>query len=352
MRALPPLARISLVTLFAAACASSPGSGGSGGSGGSSSSTGGTTSTGGSTATGGVTGTGGTTSTGGVTGTGGTTATGGVIGTGGTTAAGGTAGTGTGGAAGHGGQTGTGGTTATGGAGGGSVAAGVIFSDDFEADTAGKQPTGWDNLINYNRNASNPMGNLSALADSTQTHNGSKLALHIKSDGTMAFLERALPSGTKHIFVRAYVYSMQQLGMGPQSDNHESLIGITADPTHTQLRFGQMKGAVGTSLASDDNLSPPMAKWNGPPIISAQTWHCIEVEFDGTATYNTLNAWSDSTLVHSITQGSDWDHGAEPANWMSGLFAYVQIGWESFSSLGNDVWMDDVVVATSRVGCN
>jgi hypothetical protein len=37
---------------------------------------------------------------------------------------------------------------------------------------------------------------------------------------------------------------------------------------------------------------------------------------------------------------------------MSGLFACVQIGWESFSSLAKDVWMDDVVVSTARVGCN
>jgi hypothetical protein len=177
----------------------------------------------------------------------------------------------------------------------------VLFSDDFESDTASKQPAGWDNLIAYNHNASNPIGSLSVLADATHTHNGSKLAAHFKSDGSMVFLERTLPSRTKHIFVRAYVYSTVQLGMGPQTDNHESMIGITADPAHTQLRFGQMKGAVGTSLASDDNLSPPMAKWNGPPIISANTWHCIEVEFDGTAAYNALNAWSDSTLVHSIT---------------------------------------------------
>jgi len=151
---------------------------------------------------------------------------------------------------------------------------------------------------------------------------------------------------------RGYFYITHQIGMDTSSDNHESLVGITADPSHTSLRFGQMKGSVGVSLASDDNLAPPMAKWNMPPIISANEWQCIEVEFDGSSAYNALNGWSDGMAVFSLTQGSDWGHSAEPGSWMNGLFGYVQIGWESFSSEKNDVWVDDLVISTARIGCN
>ena len=77
------------------------------------------------------------------------------------------------------------------------------------------QPAGWDNFIGYNYKATNPMGGLGAVADGTHTHNGSKLAAHFKSDGGMVFLERPLPSGTNHLFVRAYFYMTRQLGMGP-----------------------------------------------------------------------------------------------------------------------------------------
>ncbi len=352
--------------VLAAACSSSNPGGGTGsggsqsGSGGSTGSSGGSTgASGGSTgSSGGSTGSSGgsTGSSGGSTGAGGTLAAGGSSGSGGLTGSGGhpTGGNGAGGSIGAGGAAGAtgagGGTSATGGAGG--SPAGVFFSDDFESDTSGKQPAGWDNLIAYNHNATNPSGTNGVLADSTHTHNGSKLAAHASSDGTMAFLERQLPTGTKHFFVRAYLYMTHQLGMDTTSDNHESLIGISSDPTHTELRFGQMKGSVGVSLASDDNLSPPQAKWNMPPIISANAWHCIEVEFDGSAAYNALNAWSDGTQVFALTQGSDWGHSAEPATWMNGLFDYVQIGWESFSSEKNDVWIDDLVLSTSRVGCN
>jgi hypothetical protein len=27
-------------------------------------------------------------------------------------------------------------------------------------------------------------------------------------------------------------------------------------------------------------------------------------------------------------------------------------GWQSFSSMANEVWVDDLVLSTARVGCN
>jgi hypothetical protein len=220
---------------------------------------------------------------------------------------------------------------------------------------AGKQPAGWDNFIAYNYKATNPMGALSALADSTHTHNGSKMAVRFKSDGNMVFLERPLPAGTNHLFVRAYFYMTRQLGMGPSSANHESLMGLRANPSSadTEIRFGEIKGVVGTNHVPSDDIAPVMSKWYGPPIITANAWHCLEVEYNGTAAYNTLNAWADGVLVHSVTQGSDWAHAPPglPANWMNGMFNTVFFGWQSFSSAANDIWMDDLVLSTSRINC-
>ncbi len=354
MRRLSFVALTSVFCLLAGACSSSPGGGGGGtggvhsGTGGAQSGTGGAQSgtggsaTGGASASGGTVGSGGTSASGGSTGSGGAQASGGSPGSGGASAAGG-----------NGGQPGTGGNSATGGAAGGGSGA-AFFSDDFESDTAGKQPAGLDNIIAYNYKTTNPMGSLSALADATHTHNDSKLAVHFKSDGNMVFLERPLPSGTNHLFVRAYFYMTRQLGMGPSGANHESLLGITMEPNdaNNEVRFGEIKGAIGTNQVPTDNIAPIMAKWYGPPIITANTWHCIEVEFNGAAAYNTLNAWSDGMLVHSITQASDWQNGALPATWMNGMFNNVFFGWQSFSSAANEIWMDDLVLSTARVGCN
>ena len=54
------------------------------------------------------------------------------------------------------------------------------------------------------------------------------------------------------------------------------------------MRFGEIKGVVGTNHVPSDDIAPVMAKWYGPPAISANAWHCIEVEFNGAATYNAL----------------------------------------------------------------
>ncbi len=320
----------------------SGGSTASGGNGSGGTSSGGSIGTGGNVSSGGS---GGSQPTGGSPGSGGITGAGGDAATGGTTGMGGAKGGSGGGAA---GATGSGGVGGLGGA--------PFFTDDFESDTMGKQPAGFDNLISYNFNTTNPQGDgTGAVADNMHTHNGSKMAAHFKGSGNPAFLELALPSGTNHLYARAWVYSSVQLGNGPSSDNHETLLGITGDPksVNTQVRFGMIKGAVGTNQVPTDNIAPVMAKWYMPPIISANAWHCIEVEFDGSAAYNSLNAYSDGTLVHSIAAATDWQNGALPATWMSGMFTDFLFGWQSFSSTTADVWMDDLALSTKgRIGCN
>ena len=325
---------------------SAPGTGGSGPGTGGSISTGGTPGTGGSASTGGAPGTGGSGTGGSVGSTGGSSGTGGSTSTGGSTGTGGSAGkSGTGGAAGAGATT--------------------FFTDDFESDMMGKQPAGFDNLIAYNFNATNPQGDIStptssgsgAVADNTHTHNGSKMAVHFHGASNPAFLELKLASGINHLYSRVWVYSSLQLGNGPSSDNHETLLGITGDPgsVNNQVRFGMIKGAIGTNQSATDDISPLQAKWNMPPVITANAWHCIELELDGTAAYNVLNAYSDGTLVHSITAGTDWQNGAlkNTPNWLSGIFTDFMFGYQSFSSTTADVWMDDLALSTTgRIGCN
>jgi hypothetical protein len=321
------------------------GSGGqsSGGSGGANSGSGGhVSSSGGSTTAGsGGSASGGATASGGVTSSGGT-------GAGGATGSGGGTAPGSGGA-------GTAGRAGTGGGGGPAGASGTsFFTADFESDTVGKQPAGWDNFISYNFNTTNPQGDgTGALVDSTRAHGG-KNSVHFKSTGNPVMLERALPTGTNRLYVRAYFYMTTPLGNAPQGENHETLLGLNQDPksANNQVRFGEIKGAIGTNEVPSDNIAPKMASWYMPPVITANAWHCIEVAFLGDQTQNALYAWSDGTLVHSITAGDQWQNGSMPMNWLSGKFVDVMFGWQSFSSQANEVWMDDLVLSNGPIGCN
>jgi hypothetical protein len=98
-----------------------------------------------------------------------------------------------------------------------------------------------------------------------------------------------------------------------------------------------------------------MDQWGLGPVVPANTWACIEVAFLGDLPVHELHAWVDGNLVHSITNPTDPDtqfqNGAMPATWLDGKFTEVVIGWHSFSNAAADVWVDDLVVALSPIGC-
>ena len=327
---------------------------GSGGSGSGGTASGGSGSGGHVANSGGNSGSGGSGS-GGVTSSGGATGSGGIASTGGGIAGGGISGANSGGSAAA-GKTGSAGTSGSGGSHGspGGASGTPFFTADFESDTVGKQPAGWDNFISYNFNTTNPQSDgTGALVDSTRAHGG-KNSVHFKSTGNPVMIERALPSGTNRLYLRAYFYMTTPLGNGPQGENHETLLGLNQDPksANNQVRFGEIKGAIGTNEVPSDNIAPKMASWYMPPVITANSWHCIEVAFLGDQTENALYAWSDSVLVHSITAGDQWQNGTMPMNWLNGKFVDAMFGWQSFSSQANDVWMDDLVMSTEAIGCD
>jgi len=166
--------------------------------------------------------------------------------------------------------------------------------------------------------------------------------------------------------VRAWVYMTRQLGQQTaMSANHESLIVLrrVSGNANDEVRFGEIKGVIGTNEVPSDNISPTMDKWHlaTGPLVPANTWACIEVSFLADASPNTLHATSGGTSIHDITSiGTDqWQNGAMPSDWLaqkfkgdSGNAPEIVLGWQSFSSAANDVWMDDLVLSSSRIGCN
>jgi hypothetical protein len=41
-----------------------------------------------------------------------------------------------------------------------------------------------------------------------------------------------------------------------------------------------------------------------------------------------------------------------PATWMTGKFVQFIMGWQSFSGIDTDLWIDDVALSTAPIGCN
>lgn len=240
-----------------------------------------------------------------------------------------------------------------GGAAGGTVGVGggpanAILSANFESDAVGKQPTGWHNFIAYNTDAMNPQGELQAIVDATRPHGG-KNSLHVKGGQSPAFLTMPLPANIKKLYVRGYFYMTRQLGQNPGA-NHETLFGIRKDKDN-EIRFGEIKGVIGVNETPSDNISPKMDLWGKGPVIAANKWACIEAAFIGDQAQHELHAWADGNEVLSVTSGTQWQNGNEPAAWLDGKWNEFMIGWQSFSSASNELWIDDLVLAPTRINC-
>lgn len=192
-----------------------------------------------------------------------------------------------------------------------------------------------------------------AVVDSVRAHTGTK-SLHVHGGQNPAMLTRPLPTGTNKLYVRAWFYMTRQLGMNPGA-NHETLLGIrkAVGSANDEVRFGEIKGVIGTNEVPTDDISPKMDQWGKGPVVAANQWACIEVAFLADKPQHEVHAWVGDTLVHSITALDQWQNGTiKTGDWMNGKFVEFIIGWQSFSSATNDLWIDDLVLSTSKIGCN
>ena len=109
----------------------------------------------------------------------------------------------------------------------------------------------------------------------------------------------------------------RQLGANPGA-NHETLMGVRGDPgsANNEVRFGEIKGVIGTNEVPSDNISPQQDQWGQGPIAAAEQWNCIEVGFLGDSLPHKVNAWVNGELVHSIDDTDQWNNGAMSENWL------------------------------------
>jgi hypothetical protein len=229
----------------------------------------------------------------------------------------------------------------------------ALLIEDFEDATVGMMPAGWDNFVGYvKNNPQNPQGTALALVDDTRAHSGTK-SMHFHGGQSPVQITRPLAANTNKLYVRGYFYMTQQLGQNPGL-NHQTLIAVRKESggANNEVRFGEIKGVIGTNEVPSDNISPKMDQWGMGPVVPANTWACIEVAFLADKPVNELHAWADGELVHSITAGDQWQNGTMPDNWLADKFVEVVVGWQSFGGDDIDVWLDDLVLSNDPIGCD
>jgi hypothetical protein len=277
----------------------------------------------------------------------------------------GAAGSGAGGAGGVAGSAGTGG---TGGAGGVvDACATALFCDDFEKYTAGQAPGApWSRQVSAGS---------TAAVDTAQFHSGSKSVKFVAASG----------SGSKTAYIRLmstsvlpvmpnmfYGRMMFRLEAAPMGDVHWTFLegsGLISGQTyHALYRYGGQHPVLNGSTFVGSQLmanyeTPDSYGGNGPSsdcwqhankvVIPEGQWSCAEWQFDGAS--NTMRFWLDGAAVDTLTvMGTGSGCVNQPAAyvWTAPTFDRMDLGWESYQQdTARTIWIDDVVLSKTKVGC-
>jgi hypothetical protein len=221
-------------------------------------------------------------------------------------------------------------TVLDGGVGSSCASSGAILCDDFEEGVI--DPGRWQQLT---------QNSCIVTVDQQQAHSGS-YSLHASSaavttigsiiGGYAVHIDPSIPSD---FFVRFYVY----------------VPTTSATPSKSQI-VSQLVDGSGAGMQIDVNAGYlALTSWANVPELdltsttrlTAGSWHCVEWEAqEGTPGQTAL--WIDGTSVGDLGVGV-----TAPA------YNQVQLGIGFFHppvQPAFDVWIDDVVVQATRVGCN
>ena len=229
--------------------------------------------------------------------------------------------------------------------------ASVLFSEDFDALSVGESPPQWNSFLGYQYNGSNTKGQSNyAIVDDSTAYSGNR-SLHFHGGQTQ--LMRPLPAGKNQlVHLRAYVKLSKTMG-NIQDYQFEYMMGMRGDvSTNNEIRFGHLMGTLGTSYSPEGNLSPTSDKWYSGKQLQPGTWYCIEAAVNANASYDEARLWIDGELVNEVTSDSDWNNTGAGKNWSEGKRNHVVFGFHNFGNFSTDLWMDDIVVANDRIGCD
>ena len=282
------------------------------------------------------------------------------------TAGSGTAGSGTAGSTGGGSGGAAGGTTGAGG--GGNPCTTALLCDDFESYTTGQPPGG-----NWTRTMSS---GATIAIDTAQFRSGSKSVKVTTPAGTSGSRTAYIRTAAAAVFPAAqsgfYGRMMFRLESAPTASVHWTFVqgsGVIAGQTyHALYRYGGqvpvMQGStfVGSQLMANYE-TPDSYNGTGPGsdcwkhsnkiVVPVGAWSCAEWQFDGPT--NTMRFWLDGAAVDTLTvmtTGSGCVNQPATYQWTAPNFDRLDLGWESYQAdSARTMWIDDVAVSRTRVGC-
>ncbi|HET9934708.1 MAG TPA: hypothetical protein VFQ35_28580 [Polyangiaceae bacterium] len=178
--------------------------------------------------------------------------------------------------------------------------------------------------------------------DTTQ-HKSGKSSLRVKSasEAGGAYKMLAVPSGGSAFWVRFYIRSDADLGASAHNV-YAQASGSDEPNDASSVEFAE---DVGLAFNSHDDVRWPdgygrtTSGGTKPYTLPKDTWHCIEVSFDGQGKQQKL-------FINGMQQ---IDATMFPKS--AYTFKNFKFGYNSLNGTQRKVWYDDVAVGPSRINC-
>ena len=242
--------------------------------------------------------------------------------------------------------------------------AGTAFCEDFEDDALERAPQSpWSDATN----------GATARVDATHAFGGGQ-ALHVNVPsgppphrGYVALQQGSFSAANREMYGRVMVW----LASAPSPASGDGVPwtlfqgeGRAATNNYNAIyRFGgERQGGAGlrANFETTQDGNPPVRSdcaQHSASKVPTQRWTCLEWHFSQAA--NEVQYWMDGSElsdIHVIDRGPTCRYNEPPLNgeWLAPpAFQTLYMGWEQYTTSSNavDVWLDAVVVSTSRVGC-
>jgi hypothetical protein len=127
-----------------------------------------------------------------------------------------------------------------------------------------------------------------------------------------------------------------------------------AQGTNKHLRIGGQSQILMFNRESDDATLPELSPQGIATSAALPTgdWQCFEYHV---GTDGTIETWLNGAAVAGLTFGpaiSNPNAGAWSRSSIKPKPSGVYFGWESYGGDANTFWYDDIVISSSRVGCD
>jgi hypothetical protein len=236
----------------------------------------------------------------------------------------------------------------------------ALFCDDFEDDALGQFPGApWQNQTGSG--ATVRVDALQAFSGTHAVHVNSPAGAYRRGYFSLQNGSGVFPGASREMFGREMLW----LDATPNATVHWTIIqaeGRAANGTHdAYYRYGgQQQGGAGFMANYETNMGVSTDCYSHSATrIPTQAWACVEWHFS--VATNEMQMWLNGrelTDLHVIdrptTAGSGCLGNGVNGEWLAPpAFTTLHLGWEQYQQHTNDtnLWVDDVVISTERVGC-